>query len=155
MNDSVFVGYYVSSLGIIKITAQEGSIVALSFVEEIGFSRSHPIIDACKEELDAYFSKKLTFFSLPLKPNGTVFQQEVWKTLMSIDYGKTVSYKELAIQMGRPSSVRAVANAISKNPILILIPCHRVIGSDGTLTGFAAGISRKKALLKLEKNPFS
>ena len=90
-------------------------------------------------------------FTLPISPQGTSFQQKVWKTLEEIPYGSTATYKDIAIKLNSPTSCRAVANAISKNPILLIVPCHRVIGRDGSLTGFRAGLDRKKALLELEK----
>lgn len=149
--NGVFQDYYSSFLGIIQITVIHESITSLAFVDHIGSSVSHPIIEECKKQLEAYFSKQLTTFHLPINPTGTAFQQKVWKTLETLHYGEVLSYRDLAIQMGRPSSVRAIANAISKNPVLILIPCHRVIGKNGSLTGYSGGIYRKRLLLELEK----
>lgn len=151
MMNKIFCDYFCSPLGVIEITVINNSIVSVKFVDHIGTVIPHPIIDSCKQQLNLYFSKKSTVFSLPMNPVGTPFQQKVWKTLETICFGKVTSYKELAKQMGRPTSVRAIANAISKNPILILIPCHRVIGSDGSLTGYVAGIDKKQFLLELEK----
>lgn len=104
-----------------------------------------------QQELDRYFSGELTEFSLPLDPIGTPFQLQVWQELQKIPYGKTISYQQEANQMQRPSAVRAVANANGKNMISILIPCHRVIASDGGLGGYGGGIENKKKLLELEK----
>ena len=99
-----------------------------------------------------YFAKKRKEFSLPLALVGTSFQEEVWKVLQTIPYGEVRSYKEQATAVGNPKGVRAVANANGKNRISIVIPCHRVIGSDGTLTGYASGIERKQFLLDLERS---
>ena len=99
-----------------------------------------------------YFTKKRKEFSLPLALVGTSFQEEVWKVLQTIPYGEVRSYKEQATAVGNPKGVRAVANANGKNRISIVIPCHRVIGSDGTLTGYASGIERKQFLLDLERS---
>ena len=106
------------------------------------------------EELLAYFRGERTSFSVPLDLEGTAFQKQVWNTLCQIPFGESRSYSQIAEQIGRPTSVRAVANAIGRNPCLILVPCHRVLGKDGSLTGFSAGLSIKKQLLELEKIPF-
>ncbi len=112
-----------------------------------------PVFAKAKEQLEAYFAGELREFSLPLSPlgGGTEFQWKVWKELMNIPYGETISYGELARRIGHPSSARAVGMANSKNPIGILVPCHRVIGSNGKLTGYAGGMPRKEALLALER----
>lgn len=114
--------------------------------------QSNNLLDMLKEELVLYFSGNLNKFSVPLDISGTDFQKEVWNVLLKIPYGKTISYIQQARLMNKPEGVRAVANANSKNRIAIIIPCHRVIGSNGTLTGYAGGIERKKWLLDLE-NP--
>jgi methylated-DNA-[protein]-cysteine S-methyltransferase len=101
-------------------------------------------------QLDAYFAGRLRRFELPLAPEGTPFQREVWSALTTIPYGETVSYGELARQVGRPNACRAVGAANGRNPIPIIIPCHRVIGADGSLTGFGGGLPIKQRLLLLE-----
>ena len=101
-------------------------------------------------QLDAYFAGRLRRFELPLAPEGTPFQREVWSALTTIPYGETVSYGELARRVGRPAASRAVGAANGRNPIPIIIPCHRVIGADGTLTGFGGGLPIKRRLLQLE-----
>ena len=101
--------------------------------------------------LDEYFKGKIKEIDLPLKFYGTEFQQSVWQALQRSPYGETVSYKDIAEHVGRPGSVRAVANAIGANPLSILVPCHRVIGSNGRLTGYAGGLEAKKYLLELER----
>lgn len=103
-----------------------------------------------KDQLNKYFSGNLTEFDLPLSMKGTDFQRRVWQELRKIGYGMTVSYAELAKRLEHPLAVRAVANANAKNPISIIVPCHRVIGSNGKLTGYAGGLMRKQALLSLE-----
>lgn len=102
-------------------------------------------------ELGEYFSGQRTVFSVPLAPQGTPFQQLVWKALLRIPYGEVRSYGEIAAAIGRPGAARAVGGANHKNPVPILIPCHRVIGADGSLTGYGGGLSIKEKLLELEK----
>ena len=110
------------------------------------------LLSELEKQLKEYFAKKRKEFSLPLALVGTSFQEEVWKVLQTIPYGEVRSYKEQATAVGNPKGVRAVANANGKNRISIVIPCHRVIGSDGTLTGYASGIERKQFLLDLERS---
>ncbi|MBF0200988.1 MAG: methylated-DNA--[protein]-cysteine S-methyltransferase [Desulfamplus sp.] len=106
--------------------------------------------DALVKELDAYFNNRLSSFSIPVAPRGTPFQLSVWSALLTIPWGRTVTYKEIAERIGSPRAYRAVGGAAGKNPIPIIIPCHRVIGSNGSLTGFSSGIAVKKFLLELE-----
>ena len=103
-------------------------------------------------QLDAYFAGKLREFKTPLDLRGTSFQRQVWDLLCSIPWGETRSYGQIAKALGRPKAARAVGRAVGTNPVSIVVPCHRVIGSDGTLTGYGGGLDRKKALLKLEGN---
>lgn len=109
------------------------------------------VIELAKAALNRYFSGDRISFELPLLFVGTDFQEEVWKALLDIPYGATMSYGELARKIGRPKAVRAVANANGANPISIFVPCHRVIGSDGSLTGYGGGLDVKEYLLRLEK----
>ncbi|MEJ2483899.1 MAG: methylated-DNA--[protein]-cysteine S-methyltransferase [Gemmatimonadota bacterium] len=111
---------------------------------------SNPITAEAERQVAAYFDRRLTEFDLPLETPGTEFQQRVWTALLDIPYGTTASYGEVARRIGQPSAVRAVAGANGDNRIAILIPCHRVIGADGTLTGYGGGLWRKKRLLELE-----
>ena len=104
-----------------------------------------------RRELDLYFQGRLKVFTTPLEMIGTTFQQQVWNALLTIPYGETLSYKEQAQQLGNPKAIRAVAAANGQNKVSILIPCHRVIGSDGKLTGYAGGLNRKQSLLALER----
>lgn len=108
------------------------------------------IITTAMLQLDEYFAGNRVIFDLPLLYVGTDFQQRVWRTLLTIDYGCTWSYKQLAIGLGKRTALRAVANAIGQNAISIIIPCHRIIGTDGSLTGYAGGLHAKQVLLELE-----
>ena len=105
---------------------------------------------AAREQLTAYFAGERQEFDLPLNPVGTPFQQQVWAALRAIPYGETRSYREIAEQLGRPTASRAVGAANGRNPISVIVPCHRVVGSSGVLTGYAWGLERKRALLDLE-----
>ena len=108
------------------------------------------LLDEVTRQLTEYFAGKRRAFDLPLEPRGSEFQQRVWKALLDIPYGETRSYKDQAIAVGDLKAIRAVANANGQNPIAIIIPCHRVIGSDGSLTGYGGGLERKRMLLELE-----
>ncbi len=109
------------------------------------------VLEQTKKQLDEYFTCNRRTFSIPLHPVGTTFQQQVWQALLEIPYGETRTYKEIALSIGFPKGVRAVAQAIGANGISILIPCHRVIGSNNSLTGFAGGLEAKRILLKIEE----
>jgi methylated-DNA-[protein]-cysteine S-methyltransferase len=111
------------------------------------------VIDAARRQLDAYFAGKQTSFDLPLAPRGTPFQLQVWQALRAIPYGETTSYGMIAQRIGLPKASRAVGAANGANPIPIIVPCHRVIGASGALTGFGGGLDRKRFLLALERGP--
>lgn len=113
---------------------------------------SSPILSEATRQLDAYFGGSLRQFDLPLLLNGTDFQTTVWENLIKIPYGQTISYSELAERCGNPKAVRAVANSCRANPIVIIVPCHRVIGANGSLTGYAGGLELKKHLIEFEKS---
>ena len=113
--------------------------------------RQTPLLRAAAQQLDEYFAGRRKDFTLPLRPAGSDFQKKVWAALRAIPYGQTVSYKEIAERLGRPGAARAVGAANHKNPILIVIPCHRVLGANGGLVGYAAGLDVKKQLLALER----
>ncbi len=113
---------------------------------------NHPFLEQVKIEINEYFSGKRKTFNIPLFTVGTEFQKSVWNALLKIPYGNTVSYSDIAKNIGNPKAVRAVANAIGANKIAIIIPCHRLIGADGTLTGYASGLDKKKVLPDLEIN---
>ena len=110
----------------------------------------HPVVRAAHAQLDEYFAGSRKDFDLPLAPQGTAFQKEVWHTLASIPFGHTISYAQLAQRIGKPTAMRAVGAANGRNPLPIVLPCHRVIGADGSLTGFGGGLPTKQFLLELE-----
>ena len=112
-------------------------------------------IEACRQQVRDYFAGTLTAFTLPTDPIGTDFQKSVWHHLQRVENGETCSYQQLAQSIGNPNAVRAVASANARNPIWILIPCHRIIGTDGALRGYAGGLERKAELLKLERHTLS
>lgn len=148
----MYYDYLTSPLGRIEIVASDAGLAAVSFcdaaIQPIG---SHPVVRETKAQLSAYFAKKLTRFSLPLAAQGTDFQQRVWQALISVTYGTTACYGDIAHLIANPKGVRAVGLANSKNPIAIIIPCHRVIGANGTLTGYAGGLDKKAWLLAHEQ----
>jgi methylated-DNA-[protein]-cysteine S-methyltransferase len=117
---------------------------------EIGRRADHPVLAAAREQLSAYFAGALERFDLPLAAEGTPFQLHVWEALRAIDYGETISYRELAERIGDPRAVRAVGLANGRNPLAIVVPCHRVIGADGSLVGYGGGLERKRWLLEHE-----
>ncbi|WP_159255311.1 methylated-DNA--[protein]-cysteine S-methyltransferase [Tenacibaculum maritimum] len=150
--------YYKTPIGFAKITGNKNGIQTVSVLDAIPNTfKTTPKeiayeLQECVTQLDEYFKGKRIQFNLKLNPQGTSFQQRVWKELLNIPYNKTKSYLEQAKSLGDIKAIRAVASANGKNPIWIIIPCHRVIGSDGSLTGYAGGIWRKKWLLAHE-NP--
>jgi methylated-DNA-[protein]-cysteine S-methyltransferase len=111
---------------------------------------THPPIAKAKRELAEYFAGRRTRFSVPLAPQGTPFQRKVWKAIAGVEFGRTIPYAELARRAGRPGSARAAGAATGRNPIGVIVPCHRIVGADGSLTGYAGGLAKKKALLALE-----
>jgi len=144
--------YINSPLGVTKITGNSYGIASISVInnpEKISAIIPKSLED-CVLQLNQYFQGSRKDFSLKLNPKGTAFQQRVWRLLQSIPYGKTVSYLELSKQLGDVKAIRAVANANGKNPLWIVVPCHRVIGSDGNLTGYAGGLHKKQWLLEHE-----
>lgn len=114
-------------------------------------SPDHPHLANARFQLEEYFAGKRKTFDVPLAPEGTAFQQEVWMALRNIPYGQTASYSDIAKQIGTPNAVRAVGAANGNNPLSIFVPCHRVIGKNGTLTGYAGGVGKKSALLAIER----
>ena len=144
--------FFETPLGQAKIVGDHNGIASVSILntkEEISEIIPESLLD-CATQLKAYFNNQLKDFDLKLNPEGTDFQKKVWKQLETIPYGKTISYQELSKQLGDVKAIRAVANANGKNPLWIIIPCHRVIGSDGSLTGYAGGLQRKQWLLNHE-----
>lgn len=140
-----------SPLGFLILKSDGQSVTAISFSEnDIQEQNSCEVLDSCKAQLDDYFSGKSLTFDLPLSPEGTEFQQRVWSELLKIPYGETITYMDMALRLGDPKCIRAAGTANGKNPIAIIIPCHRVIGAGNKLTGYAGGLWRKKILLELE-----
>lgn len=148
----IFSSYIDSPLGSIELRYSDNALLWSGFVEgQLKAAESdHPIFRLVQEQFEAYFEGKLKEFSIPLQAEGTEFQQRVWKELLNIPYGTTNTYLGMAKLLGDAKVIRAAGTANGKNPIGIIIPCHRVIGSDGSLTGYAGGLWRKKWLLELE-----
>lgn len=150
-----YLDYYKSPIGILEITSDEDSILSVIFVDEekqdIEFNKVPRILKKAYVQLDEYFKGKRNKFDLKISFTGTDFQKKVWNELTNISYGEVVSYKYIAEKIGNEKAVRAIGNANSKNPISIIVPCHRVIGANGSLTGYAGGIERKEWLLNHEK----
>lgn len=145
--------YIKTPLGITKIMGDENGISVISVSDEGEISEQIPaVLQEAVSELMAYFEGKRTTFDFKLNPKGTEFQQKIWNGLLEIPFGKTISYLELSKKLGDVKAIRAVASANGKNPLWIVVPCHRVIGTDGSLTGYAGGLWRKKWLLEHE-NP--
>ncbi len=145
--------YYASPLGTLRVTEENDAIVSTAFVSDTPETApSSPVLFEAKEWLDRYFEGNDPGPVPNCSPQGTPFQKAAWTALLSIPYGKTVTYGQLAKRMGlSPRHARAIGGALHRNPLILFIPCHRVIGSDGSLTGFACGIERKKALLEIEQ----
>ncbi|MGR5296468.1 methylated-DNA--[protein]-cysteine S-methyltransferase [Vibrio mediterranei] len=152
--------YYLitpSPLGDVTIQANDDGLLGLWFEEHTtlpdvlgSLAPEHPILLEASKQLTSYFEGKVQSFDLPLAAEGTDFQKLVWRALCDIPFGESISYQELANRIGKPKAVRAVGAANGKNPISVIVPCHRVIGKSGTLTGYAGGVERKKKLLELE-----
>lgn len=144
--------YYNSVLGSLAITGASDGIGAVSFVEECGSNDADApaCLHECVAQLDEYFRGLRRTFSVPLDLRGTDFQQRVWRYLLTIPFGATVSYHEIAVALGIPQGSQAIGRANGQNPIAIIVPCHRVIGNDGKLTGYAGGLWRKEWLLRHE-----
>lgn len=154
-----FRSIYKNQSIVLEIFADEDSVQSISFFQntnqnlnELELSNDkHPIIQECFSQLDEYFAGKRKEFKMPFSIEGTDFQNRVWSKLLEIPYGQTITYLELAKRLGDEKCIRAAASANGRNKIAILIPCHRVIGTNGSLTGYAGGIENKKMLLELEK----
>lgn len=145
-------GYFESPIGKIKIEAEGEYIVGVSFNEESSACDENKAVKECKRQLEEYFYGKRKNFDLKLKfLKGTDFQLSVWKALSEIPYGETVTYKFIAEKINNPKAVRAVGGANNKNPIGIIVPCHRVIGCNGKMIGYAEGIDKKEYLLNMEE----
>jgi methylated-DNA-[protein]-cysteine S-methyltransferase len=153
MSETIYT-YYKSPLGILKIGGTDKYISEITFLDgqdrSIPSGASNPLLNQCIEELIEYFNGKRTNFDIPVHQKGTSFQSRVWAELLNINYGKTISYMDLAKRLGDPNCIRAAANSNGKNQACLIVPCHRVIGSNNTLVGYAGGLQRKKWLLDHE-----
>lgn len=147
-------------IGALLLVGDENGLTAISFAKN-GVAADEPegsvarreVFAEAIEQLDAYFARKLRSFELTLRPQGTPFQLRVWEALRAIPYGETRSYSDVACTIGKPDAVRAVGSANGANPLPIVVPCHRVVGADGSLTGFGGGLRVKRFLLDLESTP--
>ena len=161
----IYTGFVNSEQGPVKVEATDEGVTAIAFLNpdeaeqynvlgDEAYARTHSCTNAITDEgcrqLKAYFDGRLQEFDLPLTPKGTVFQNQVWQSLQQVKYGETASYLDIAKAIGNPKAVRAVGMANGRNPIAIVVPCHRIIGSNKTLTGYAGGLPRKQYLLNLE-----
>ncbi len=144
---------HVSPLGTLLLTSDGEAITRLTFeaAPDPTWRRDDAWFAGVRAQLDAYVAGERRGFDVALRPEGSPFQQRVWAALQAIPYGQTTTYGDLAARLGDPGAVRAVGQANRRNPIAILIPCHRVVGADGSLTGYAGGLDRKRALLALEQ----
>ncbi|MCS6304246.1 MAG: methylated-DNA--[protein]-cysteine S-methyltransferase [Nitrospira sp.] len=155
----LYYDYHQSPRGRILLVADDQALTGVYFAGQ----KYHPRIDKkwkradkhkplrqAKRELSEYFDGKRTRFTVELAPQGTPFQRAVWKSIASVEFGQTIAYAELARRAGRPGSARAAGAATGRNPISIIVPCHRIVGSNGSLTGYAGGLAKKRALLELE-----
>lgn len=156
MTDTMLSARITSPIGMLTLTSNGNALTRLLIAREdeadleLVAPESDAVLAAAREQLDAYFDMRLTRFDLPLEPRGTDFQRRVWESLRVIPFGDTISYAELARRVDNPKAVRAVGAANGRNPLMIVVPCHRVIGADGSLTGFGGGIDRKRWLLDHE-----
>jgi methylated-DNA-[protein]-cysteine S-methyltransferase len=154
MNQSVkFWDYLDTALGKVKVCASTNGITSVVFTQPQDqhiAANPNPLVTSACEQLGQYFEGKRSEFSLELDLLGTDFQRQVWQSLLTIPYGQTCSYGDIANLLNNPKAVRAVGAANGKNPVSVIVPCHRVIGANGTLTGYAGGLNRKEWLLKLE-----
>lgn len=147
--------YYHSPIGPIGIIEEEQAITRILYpgeiLEEVVKEEETSLLKEAKKQMDAYFANQLQQFDLPLRPVGTPFMQEVWKALLDIPYGELRSYKDIAEAVGRDKAYRAVGLANNRNPIPIIIPCHRVVGANGKLVGYGGGLEIKEYLIELEQ----
>jgi len=153
MND-LYRGYLDSPIGRVEIAATEEEVVRVEFIEDkkpIVAPATSPALAAAVRQLDEYFRGRRRVFELMLRLDGTAFQTRVWQALLDVGFGETASYGEIARAIGRPKSTRAVGAANGRNPISIIVPCHRIIGNSGALTGYGGGLWRKEWLLRHER----
>ena len=147
----MFSQFIDSPLGLVRISATSDGISEVLFTDRSGDNTPSSLTELAAQQLQAYFAGSLQHFSLPLAASGTAFQQQVWQALCTVPFGVTCSYADIAQRIGNNKAVRAVGAANGRNPIAIIVPCHRVIGANGTLTGYAGGLDKKAWLLKHEQ----
>ena len=151
----IYVSYYKSIIGLIEVSAYTHGIFSVTIVDKKENNvKSNSVTEDCVKQLEEYFSGKRREFDVPLTVYGTDFQMDVWNEILSVPYGKTASYKDIAIRINRDKAARAVGNALNKNPILVIMPCHRIVGSSGGVKGFKYGMGIRKKLIELEKISF-
>jgi methylated-DNA-[protein]-cysteine S-methyltransferase len=164
MNDNVRYEISPTPLGTMLLVARGEALTRIDFDEArhrpvIGAdwrrAPHDPVLRAARTQLEEYFAGRRRRFELPLAPLGTAFQRAVWAAIGAVPFGATIAYRELAARVGRPDSARAAGAATGRNPWAIVVPCHRIVGADGALTGYAGGLERKRALLALEARPAS
>ncbi len=146
-----FTSYIKTPIGLLGVTATDQFIVAVDFVKSRKKTTANKISQAAVKELTEYFLQKRQKFSVPILLSGTAWQIEVYKNLLLCPFGSIISYQDLALATGKPKAARAIGQAVNKNPIAIIVPCHRVVGSRGDLVGYAGGLNKKKYLLGLER----
>ena len=151
--ENIYRAYYRSEIGLLEIMGTQKEILSVNFVKKKGQGETtfSPALKTCLRQLDEYFRGKRQKFSVRLRLGGTAFQNRVWRELLKVGFGKTASYRDIAKAAGRPRAVRAVGNTNRLNPVGIIVPCHRIIGSDGKLVGYGGGLWRKKWLLEHEQ----
>ena len=146
-------GLYDCPLGTLVIGYEEDRVVSVKLASEPELTHCpSPVADLAAGQLRDYLAGRRKAFDFPIRPEGTPFQMAVWKVLQQIPYGQTSSYGQIAVMLGKPTAARAVGQAANRNPLWIVIPCHRVVGKGAELTGYAGGIALKQALLELERN---
>ena len=153
MNDQINHIIIPSPLGPLRLVSNGRALVRIEFPDRHGADgrpQRDAVLDQAARELEEYFAGRRRRFAVPLDAAGTAFQKQVWQALRAIPFGELRSYRDVAEQLGKPRAVRAVGAANGRNPIPIVVPCHRVVGSNGQLTGFAGGLNAKRALLALE-----
>lgn len=150
-NCEIFIDYMQTPIGMLEIRADGQGVSGVGFVEQEQSPVANPLTNMAKVQLGEYFDGQRQAFDLPLSIQGTDFQRQVWQRLLEVPYGQTDSYQSIALKINNPKAVRAVGSANGKNKIAIVIPCHRIIGANGTLTGYAGGLDRKSWLLEWEQ----
>ena len=151
--------FYTSPMGRMLIVAADEGLRGLYFIDQKYYREvegdwtrapKHPVVRQTTREMQEYFAGTRKVFDVSIAPEGTPFQASIWKAISSVKYGDSITYSELARRAGHPDAIRAAGTATGRNPITIIVPCHRIVGSDGSLTGYAGGLDRKRALQELE-----